>query len=387
LKDINQKLSKRIRKKIKKRKKIEKFIHSLELKRKEKNNNLKALYSNIISEKLNMISNNKNILTDDISNNIKNNLPDELINKTLSEYTNDNFSELLDSTTSEEDAPKKFNINSLKKITPISFEIKSAYRNINLLSKGEIVLNKNYRVFLQNMIKKNTTKHFFNKAKFKRMVSSFSIKAKKHNNNDGYLRSSTDKCKKVKKSDSVKRNTFRKSKFQSDFLTTINKSSNIIMNMPAETINNNFDITNKKNISKENEVNDKNDKSNIINCLNKSNIKYETNNKENKNINIKINNDITNYYNIIKDGRRSFQNDSIEKSKKMSMNCINNNNTLMNNKSYASSLNCFNELDKDNITKNENNLKILNKKDTSYSSYVKDIYINNENNKKKCIVF
>ena len=58
LKDIDAKFSKKIRKKIKMRKKIEKLKHLLELKRKEKNKNLIALYTNIISKKINSITNN-----------------------------------------------------------------------------------------------------------------------------------------------------------------------------------------------------------------------------------------------------------------------------------------------------------------------------------------
>ena len=111
LKDIDAKFSKKIRKKIKMRKKIEKFKHSLELKRKEKNKNLISLYLNILSKKINSITNNT--LNEDIYKNINNSLVKELINTTISEYNNENFSELFESTTSEEDSPKKFNIYSL----------------------------------------------------------------------------------------------------------------------------------------------------------------------------------------------------------------------------------------------------------------------------------
>ena len=387
LKDIDAKFSKKIRKKIKMRKKIEKLKHSLELKRKEKSKNLIALYTNIISKKINLITNNT--LNEDIYKNINNSLAEELINTTISEYNNENFSELFESTTSEEDTPKKFNIYSLKKIPTISFEIKSSYKNINVLSKGEILVNKKYKKFLENMIKQNSHKKFFNKVEFKRVISKYSLKTTKNKKNN-FIRSSTDKF--HNKNNMNKKNSLvPKSKFKTAFLNNINSSSKFIVNVDisSKNENNEFDMTNKVIQNTKKKINDKVDDSKNINDVNNSNVIYESNNNEqNNHLNIIINNnnnDMTNFLNKIKDERKLFQPKNIE-NKSISLN----NNNIINNKSYSSSINCFNEIDKDNLSKNDNNLKILNRKKTTYNSLLKDIYIDNENEHKKnakCIIF
>jgi hypothetical protein len=105
LEDIDPNFSKKVKKKMRKRKKIEKIIDSLELKRKENNKYLFNIYSNIIGKKLNPIL--KNISTTDDVSCLQNSIAEELVNIT---FTNDNsnvFSNLLDSTSSEEDSKKK----------------------------------------------------------------------------------------------------------------------------------------------------------------------------------------------------------------------------------------------------------------------------------------
>jgi CRP-like cAMP-binding protein len=382
LKDVDEKLSKKIRKKIKMRKKIEKLKHSLELKRKENNKHLIALYSNIISQKLNLIS--KNLLDDNISKDLNHNIAEELINTTLSKYNNDHFSDLLESTTSEEDSPKKFDTFSLKQISPISFVIKSSYKNLNKLSKGEIINNKKYKKFLENMIKQNTNKHFFNKVDFKRIVSKYSIRTNRHKNTNGFRRISTEKLNKNNKN---KRNTvIQKSKFKSTLLSNINDSSKkIVLNISNQIIDDDFNINNKNNSSKA--INDKMDNSNKIFDLNKSNIKMETiikdnNNTKDNNNNTKTKNIKKNRLGVKRDDKKLLMPNEIEKKRKSSFI----NNTIINNKSYASSLNYFNEIDKDNASRSENHLKQLNKKDPMKNSLTKELSID-ENLQKKCDIF
>ena len=99
LEDIDENFSKRIRKKLKLRKKIEKLKDFLEIKRKENNRNLIEVYSNIISQRFNIFMEKNSI---DISQSLKDNIPKELIDKPL---TSENYMELLqllDSTSYEE---------------------------------------------------------------------------------------------------------------------------------------------------------------------------------------------------------------------------------------------------------------------------------------------
>ncbi len=374
LKDVDEKLSKKIRKKIKMRKKIEKLKHSLELKRKENNKNLIALYSNIISQKLNLIS--KNILDDDISKDINNNIAEELINTTLSKYNNEHFSDLLESTTSEEDSPKKFDLFSLKK-TSISFTIKSSYKNINTLSKGEIISSKKYKKFLENMVRQNTNKHFFNKQDFKRIVSKYSIKTTKHKNTGSIGRISIDK---INKNNKNKRNTLvQNSKFKSALLSNINESSKkIVLNISNRIIDDDFISNNKFHSSKA--IQDKMDNKNKKKELNKSNIKIESGLNEKDN-NIKNKNNRQNYLNLKKDDKTLLRPKTSEK--KRNSNYIKNI-IINNNKSYASSINCFNEVDKDNVSKSENHLKLLNKNVPMNKSLTKDLNIDDD---KKCVIF
>ena len=86
----------------------------------------------------------------------------------------------------------------------------------------------------------------------------------------------------------------------------------------------------------------------------------------------------------------SMKNLEINKNKNVQNNNNNNNNsTLNNNKSYLSSLNFFNELDKDNIIKSENKLEILNNKNQNYiNTNDNNVEVKKDNNiVNKCIVF
>jgi hypothetical protein len=100
LKDVDEKFSRKIRKKIKKRQKIERLRYSFEYQRKEKNKNLVTLYSSIIAQKLNPIF--KETKLDQIPQNLHSNLAEELINVTIENNNTQPYTEMLDSSTSEE---------------------------------------------------------------------------------------------------------------------------------------------------------------------------------------------------------------------------------------------------------------------------------------------
>jgi len=191
LKDINEILSKKIRKKIRKKvklqKKLEKIKHSFELEQQENNKNLIELYSNIIAKKLDPKNPDK----------LQNNLCQELIDVPIPLSSNKKeFLQLLDSTSSEEYVQKKFNINSLK-TTSSSFEIKSCYKNINLMTNGEMIKNSRFKRFIENLIKRNSKKKFYVSEKFKSTISRASDKFKKNNKKKGeiILKNQTDKLK------------------------------------------------------------------------------------------------------------------------------------------------------------------------------------------------
>lgn len=191
LKDINEILSKKIRKKIRKKvklqKKLEKIKHSFELEQQENNKNLIELYSNIIAKKLDPKNPDK----------LQNNLCQELIDVPIPLSSNKKeFLQLLDSSSSEEYVQKKFNINSLK-TTSSSFEIKSCYKNINLMTNGEMIKNSRFKRFIENLIKRNSKKKFYVSEKFKSTISRASDKFKKNNKKKGeiILKNQTDKLK------------------------------------------------------------------------------------------------------------------------------------------------------------------------------------------------
>ena len=160
--------------------------NSFELEQQENNKNLIEIYSCIIAKKLDPKNPDK----------LQNNLCQELVDVPIPSSNNKKeFLQLLDSTSSEEYAQKKFNINSLK-VTSTSFEIKSCYKNINLITKGEIIKNSRFKRFIENLIKRNAKKKFYVSEKFKSSLSRTSDKIKKGNKKkETLLKNQTDKPK------------------------------------------------------------------------------------------------------------------------------------------------------------------------------------------------
>jgi hypothetical protein len=338
LKDVDENFSKKIRKKIKRRQKIERLRYSFEYQRKENNKNLVSLYSNIIAQKLNPILRDTHIYH--ISPTL-NNIAEELINATFSKCNTQSFTEMLDSSSSEEIIQKKFDKNSLKPSLSESFEIKSSYKNINILSKGEIIRNTNYKKILENLIKKNSKNNIFNNRKFKSILSEKSKKSKNRETNN-------NKC--------STKNHLNSNKHSS------NKNISIIHNDKIQSISS----------------------KNINNYFNSKNIK---------------NNKLTKTFNEDESKKKNINNNGLHKDSKRdnknnldipnsNINITINNSTINNNKSYMSSLNFFNEFDKDNISKSENKLKMLNKNyEVNNSSINNNSYIHKDDiAKNKCII-
>ena len=336
LKDVDENFSKKIRKKIKKRQKIERLRYSFEYQRKENNKNLFELYSNIIAQKLNPILRDNHMYH--ISPTLHNNIAEELINATFSKCNTQPFTEMMDSSTSEEINQKKFDLNSLKTTLSESFEIKSSYKNINILSKGEIIRNTNYKKILENLIKTNSKNKIFNNKEFKAILFKYEKRKKTKNKQENYNRQSTEN------------NLNANKRFSKGNISLIHNDK--IQNISSQNINNYFNNKNIKTtkLSKTYNEDESNKRKINKNGLHKDNKKANHNNLD-------------------------FHSNNI------------NNSTINNNKSYMSSLNMFNEFDKDNISKSENKLKMLNKNYEVNNSSVNNSYIHKEDVKEnKCII-
>ena len=345
LKDVDERFSKKIRKKIKMRKKLERLRYSFELERKENNKNLVELYSSIIAKKLNPILQENHVET----KNLKNSIAKELINATFSKCNTQPFTEIMDSSSSEEIIQNRFDNSSLKDILSISFEIKSSYKNINKLSKGEIIRSSKYRKTLENLIKNNK---IFKDTEIKPIVSKYSEKIKRHKIKDrNFTRSSTDKNQRTNKNNKISLIQKSKYKFSSNNLNNYFNDKKIKkIKSSLKKIDDNIE-DNKKNQS----------------SLFNPNIIYEPEKNEKNNT---IGNSEVNAFKGHKGEKKLINLKTLEinnnKNIQNSNNNNNNNSTLNNNKSYLSSLNFFNELDKDNVLKSENKLEILNNKNHNY---------------------
>jgi CRP-like cAMP-binding protein len=380
LEDIDYNFSKRMKKKMRMRKKIEKIIDSLELKRKENNKYLFNIYSNIIGKKLNPIL--KNISTTDDVSCLQNSIAEELVNIT---FTNDNsnvFSNLLDSTSSEEDSKKKFGNNSLNIITQEFFEIKSSYKNINVLSKGKIIKSLKYKKFVENFIKINANKNLYNDKLFKALITKYTEKPKKNRTKElKYIRSGTDKYhNKMLPSERV--NSFNSKK------KGVNATqSNIKLNISS---NNNLGIYLNDKKSKNSYLDIEDKKENYKQSGFHSFIRNITKTEENNNTNEKNLNTETNFYKEEEKNLSKTKYLEIPKNNKNIINYNCNNNT--NNKSYTSSINIINESEKNDFPLHENQLELLNRnRTTNYRNKTKTTLNNNLDNNdsqnNKCEIF
>lgn len=382
LEDIDHNFSKKMKKKMRLRKKIEKIIDSLELKRKENSKYLFTLYSNIIGKKLNPIL--KQISTTDDVSCLQNSIAEELVNITFSNDNSKVFSNLLDSTSSEEDSKKKYDNNSLNIITQEFFEIKSSYKNINVLSKGKIIKSLKYKKFIENLIKINLNKNIYKDKKFKTFIAKYADKSKKNKEKDiKFIRSGTDKYhNKILSNERL--NTINSKKkdgnsSQRNIKLNTLSNSNIGMYLNEKKAKNTklLDI-------EENQDNYK------LSGFHKNNfVRNITKTEENNNTNEKNLNTETNFYKEEEKNLSKIKNIEILKNK--NKNIINNNNNT-NNKSYTSSINIINESEKNEFSLKENKLELLNRNQstTNYQNKTKTTINNNldnESQNSKCEIF
>ena len=176
LDNINQSFSKKIKKILKKRKKMRKLKELLKLQRFKINKNLIELYSK------------KNLLKKDLNESLYKNINN--INYSFSSSKNKEFSHLIESTDTSY-SKKNFQLERLKAISIESFEIKSSYKNLNILSNGEIINNKKCKNFIEKLFQKYINKNI-SKETFKSimaLISQFFLKEKNrqqsfHSNKD-----------------------------------------------------------------------------------------------------------------------------------------------------------------------------------------------------------
>ena len=384
LEDVGKCFSKRIKKKIKKRKKIQKLKELLKLQRLKIDKNIIELYLNnfLQKQKSNAKININSILLNK-SNNFSYSLSSN--NKRISQIVNSSSSE--GGSTTLVQSNNNFNHLSLKVISCEFFEIKSSYKNINSLTKGNIIYNLKYQKKLEYLIKKYLNKNISNNDENnnnnnnnKSFISLKSFNSK--NSKNKLINSKKNETERSKKSIGIllsekKKNIFSKPK--NNFSVCINKKS---------SSNNNYDSKNYSNKNYENNNN-----------LYNNSKKYEEDNGNNNNfekekmggdtfnkqdiqsneyfdINIKKK---MNKINIL--GKQLFKYKKTDKIKEENINNDINNN--MNDVGMTTATNPINEYDK------ENKLTILNKtKIKNMNSYTKMIHVNNinEEKNKNCII-
>ena len=358
LEDVNKNFSKRIKKRLKKRKKIQKLKELLKLQKLKINKNLIELYLNKIIQN----QNSKEKIDSNISNQYK------LDNST---YSSDmkQMSQILDSNSSEDESTQiqnciKFKSSSLKIIVSESFQIKSYYNNINLLTIGEIIKNINYKRFLENLIKKSLNFNIINDDIYK---SNYSIRTQSSKKN---------KIKKVKFKSGIENDSFNNNKNKNNIFLSDKLSSKFNKYKHSEKTLKNHCL----NIL---EQNDKNKNKKFFKCFEKNledigNLKLNENKKDHES-------------KILKDNKiegKKLLFGKKEEKKNIGPH-INDSYNNVTNKVVTSTLNALNEYEKnkDKDKDHDNKLNLLNQQ--NLNSYEKIVQKNNLEKEKSnnCIVF
>ena len=364
LDDVNKQFSKKIKKKLKKRKKIQKLKELLKLQRFKINKNLLELYLNML-HKHNLNENSKN-------------KPDKF-NDSLTSSNNKIASEILESTSSEGGSSTliknkiNFDINLLKIISIDSFEIKSSYKNINSLTKGEMIRNIKYKKFVENLIKKHSNKNISNEDIYKTILSL--MESKKEKNKIINFKSYNKKDKKNNNSYSLKNSRIS--------LASKKKNRNNIYDQEKQFYKNKInlisvnesikDIKSSKTPSKFFEKESKNKKSKNSDAKKNKNklLKLENNNMEYKIEFIKDNNI---------EGKKLFKTKNSDKrNNKQIVNDINND---INDKMLTSTLNALNEYEYNK----EYKLSCLNKENIRSFNTIIQLKNSEEEKSKICII-
>ena len=364
LEDVNQNFSRKIKKKLKKRKKIQKLRELLKLQKLKISKNLLGTF-----KRQNSFNKNNEII------------PCDNINYSISSSSKSKvFSQLMESTTSEGGSStniynhQKFNFQSLKMVSSISFEIKSYYKNINSLTKGKMISNIKYKKYIEYIISKYINKKNENKDNYKLFLPSISLNNKRIKNFLEINKSKEFEFKKKSNKNNYSEgnlNLDSKTEYKAYNLNESNKNLHNNFNIKSDQRIKNFLVSiedrnketrknkiSSKNIFKKNDIEDKSKVHYIENSNHKGNI-------ENK------------YFNNIK---------KENKKKEKSNNSSNKEDNEINNKSIKSSLNAFKEYDKYYDSNNENKLSILNKNNFHIDKNT-PITIFEEGKTKKCIIF
>ena len=369
LENINHNFSEKIKKKIKKRQVI-----------KELNDLLKLLGLKINKNKIDLYLKQNSISKSNRNENEKL----YSFENSISSFTNKILSKIFESTYNEDNNASMikpndlFNKLSLKEIKTESFEIKSSYKNINILTNGEIIKNKKYRIFIEKLIKKNHNNNISNNESSKTLLSMISHNTKQENIIEtNIINNKKDKEKRDDSFFSEGRNTsISKKKFKNIISRELNKLSS--KKIYDQNIGNNY----KENVINHHEnkiIDQKNNNSSKFyeKELRKSNtlkkmdmLNQQKNNTNNKNVNLiplKIN-----------------KNEILGKQLYIPKKTNNSNCKLMNSNNNNNLLNIL-EKNNDNISKSENLLLYPN----NNNSFTKMIKINKADEEKSqiCIVY
>jgi hypothetical protein len=127
-----------------------------------------------------------------INNNHESLIKENNLNNSICSSNNKILSQLSDITEGDFSSSiinnnRNFHLDSFKIELSESFEIKSSYSNINLLTKGEMIKNIKYKKFIENLIKKQYNKYKFNDNNYKQIFSFIPNTKKKENKNDQYI--------------------------------------------------------------------------------------------------------------------------------------------------------------------------------------------------------
>ena len=368
LKNDSGNLSKKIKDECKKRKKIQKLIQYLNMEQYKINKNLVELYirQNSIdrknSNKVLIINKLKKINSKTSSKNII--LSENLIS-TNSEIKSANLNQNTNTNTIE-----KYNNKELNIITAESFEIKSSYKNINILSKGKMIYSVNYKQYVEKFIKNIKIEDIF-----KMGTPVLSKKEKKlPMKDDNFKINEADK--KV-----IKNNKYY-SEVQLPFVSPPKNKNEGSFNLSKKNGYDNLKTT--ENLNSINELKS----SKIIKIKNSSKFfgkdnleKLKLNNiglyKKEENINITKDNNVVNNIKIYSIGKTLFKSKKTNKSKKEK---VKNNN-------MENVLNKLDEINKDNNSKNENISLFMDKNhDVSGIKMINSKSIGKERDD-KCIIY
>ena len=359
--NINGNLSEKIKNECEKRKKIQNLIKYLNLQQYKINKNLVDLYvkQNSIDRK----SSNKVIIINKLkkinsNSSSKNNIISKTLNSTNSEINSSSLKNNIKIFNK-----KEININKAE-----SFEIKSSYKNINLLSKGKMINNDKYKLFIEKFIK-----NIKNEDISKNITSLLSQK-------DNKLSMKKDNFKIIETKKKVMNNSQYDSKVKLPFVFQSKNKCEGAINLSKKNGHDNLKTT--ENLNSISELKSSKKIKNSLNLLDKksceklnmSNIRLY---KKPKSINIKNDNNVVNNIKIYSLGKTLFKSKKTnkfkgEKGKSNDMENV---------------LNKLDDLNKDNSSKNENISLFVDKNHDISGIKMINSKITGKEKNDKCIIY